>query len=168
MARGGFRPGAGRPRKIKVPTEPKPRGRPRKKPLPLPEAMSATTSEAAFTQQALPTNPFPSMAQALAAPNQPPPVKALEPNPVERPESVADAPALSPGDENPLAYMLRVMNDPKTDDNRRDKLAIAAAPFMHRRAGEVGKKAEKDKAAREAGGGRFGATAPPRLVSNNG
>ena len=38
-----------------------------------------------------------------------------------------------------LAYMLRVMNDPGTEPERRDRMAIAAAPFMHPRATDVAK-----------------------------
>jgi hypothetical protein len=38
-----------------------------------------------------------------------------------------------PFDETPLGYMLRTMNDPDVDPVRRDRMAIAAAPFMHPR-----------------------------------
>ena len=40
------------------------------------------------------------------------------------------------GDETPLAYMLRIINDPHVDYTRRDKLAIAAAPYCHARMAE--------------------------------
>jgi hypothetical protein len=33
----------------------------------------------------------------------------------------------------PLQYMLDVMNDPKIDPTRRDRMAIAAAPYCHPR-----------------------------------
>ena len=33
--------------------------------------------------------------------------------------------------ETPLEYKLRVMRDPTVDHDRRDKMAIAAAPFIH-------------------------------------
>jgi hypothetical protein len=33
--------------------------------------------------------------------------------------------------EKPLAYMLRVMRDPDAPAERRDRMAIAAAPFCH-------------------------------------
>jgi hypothetical protein len=33
--------------------------------------------------------------------------------------------------ELPLDYMLRVQRDPLVDHDRRDKMAIAAAPFVH-------------------------------------
>jgi hypothetical protein len=35
--------------------------------------------------------------------------------------------------ESPLDYMLRVMRDPGTDDERRDAMAKAALPYMHAR-----------------------------------
>jgi phage terminase small subunit len=38
---------------------------------------------------------------------------------------------------SPLQFMLSVMNDPYEDDARRDRMAIAAAPFCHARADEV-------------------------------
>lgn len=33
--------------------------------------------------------------------------------------------------EQPLAYMLRIMRDRTQDDDRRDRMAIAAAAFLH-------------------------------------
>lgn len=73
---------------------------------------------------------------------------------------------------SPLEYMLDVMNDPSADDARRDRLAIAAAPFVHVKPAEV---APSVKAQRQAagekiakGGGKFAAPAPPaRLAVDN-
>lgn len=39
--------------------------------------------------------------------------------------------------ETPLEYMLRIMRDPKQADDRRDKMAQGAAPYVHARAVEV-------------------------------
>lgn len=39
--------------------------------------------------------------------------------------------------ETPLEYMLRVMRDDEQAAERRDKMAIGAAPYMHARAVEV-------------------------------
>ena len=51
----------------------------------------------------------------------------------------------------PLEYMLRVVNDPAADQMRRDRMAIAAAPFVHPKAGEpIGKKAERVEKAKVA------------------
>ena len=74
----------------------------------------------------------------------------------------------SPEDEKtPLEYMLAVINDPTADQNRRDRMAIAAAPFMHPKTGESGKKDRVKEAARVVGSGRFAPASPPKLVVNN-
>lgn len=56
------------------------------------------------------------------------------------------------GQQTPLAYMLAVLNDPTADDARRDRMAQAAAPYVHPKAdGEPqGKKAQREAAARVA------------------
>jgi hypothetical protein len=66
----------------------------------------------------------------------------------------------------PLAYMLKVMNDDKeTDKARRDRMAIAAAPFVHARKGEgAGKKEEKADKAASAGKGKFSTGRAPLAV----
>ena len=57
---------------------------------------------------------------------------------------------------DPLTYMLKVMNDPSVDGNRRDRMAVSAAPYLHSRKGEgAGKKADNDEKAKTAGTGRF-------------
>ena len=65
---------------------------------------------------------------------------------------------------SPLEYMLKVMNDPLIDESRRDRMSIAAAPFVHDRAGAgMGKKDEKDGKAKKAGKGKFAPSSPPKL-----
>jgi hypothetical protein len=56
---------------------------------------------------------------------------------------------------SPLDYMLKVMRNPEADQERRDRMAIAAAPFCHARAadGRQGKKEAEEKAAQTAGKG---------------
>lgn len=56
---------------------------------------------------------------------------------------------------NPLDYMLEVMNDPSADDARRDRMAVAAAPFVHIKPGDkaLGKKEAAEQAGRTAGEG---------------
>ena len=44
------------------------------------------------------------------------------------------------GYQSPLEYMLTVMNDREADAVRRDRMAIAAAPFVYARPGDTGKK----------------------------
>jgi len=50
----------------------------------------------------------------------------------------------------PLEYMLHVMNDPVVDPVRRDRMAAAAAPFVHPKADTVmaGKKQAAEEEAR--------------------
>jgi hypothetical protein len=67
----------------------------------------------------------------------------------------------------PLEYMLKVMNDDGAEEMRRDRMAVSAAPFVHAKPGEQGKKGQKDDAAKQAGKGRFAPSAPPKLVVNN-
>jgi phage terminase small subunit len=45
-----------------------------------------------------------------------------------------------------------VMNDPGADDGRRDRMAVAAAPYIHARAAEqvLGKKEQQQEHAKEA------------------
>lgn len=65
----------------------------------------------------------------------------------------------------PLDYMLKVMRDPAVEKERRDRMAVCAAPFCHARKGEgAGKKEEKEDRAKKAGAGRFAPSAPPLKV----
>ena len=71
---------------------------------------------------------------------------------------------------DPLSYMLAVMNDEAADEARRDRMAIAAAPFVHAKAADVapGKKEQRQRAAEDvASTGRFAPRTPPKLVVNN-
>lgn len=70
---------------------------------------------------------------------------------------------------SPLEYMLRVMNNTEAPSERRDRMAIAAAPFVHGKPGEKdrSKKADREAAADEAAAGRFATPAAPKLVVNN-
>jgi hypothetical protein len=53
----------------------------------------------------------------------------------------------------PLAYLLQVLNDPRASARRRDRAAVVAARYLHRRPADYGvKKQELAEAAREAGG----------------
>jgi phage terminase small subunit len=55
----------------------------------------------------------------------------------------------------PLEYMLKIMNDPGQDIERRMKMAISAAPYVHPRATEKGKKEVAEERAKKANKGRF-------------
>lgn len=52
----------------------------------------------------------------------------------------------------PLEYMLKVMNDEEADSGRRDRMAIAAATFIHARPVAPGKKESLDERARNYSG----------------
>jgi len=68
---------------------------------------------------------------------------------------------IQPGQMTPLAYLLQVINDPNADSDRKDRLAIAAAPYCHPKLMErhtVGKKDQQAEAAEQAGMGTGWAT----------
>ena len=71
-----------------------------------------------------------------------------------RPRKSAPPVQIAAEQENltPLEYMLKYMNDPAVDAGRRDRLAIAAAPFVHQRVADnrVGKKELEAEAANAA------------------
>lgn len=71
------------------------------------------------------------------------------------------------GNKTPLEYALDVMNDPTQDELRRDRMAVAAMPFVHLKKGEGGKKEQSADSAEKAQKGKFSPTAPPKLVVNN-
>ncbi|PKN20901.1 MAG: hypothetical protein CVU71_03730 [Deltaproteobacteria bacterium HGW-Deltaproteobacteria-6] len=78
----------------------------------------------------------------------------------EVPQDIQDEAALQ--NMTPLDYMLKVMRDTNADTTRRDRMAQAAAPFVHPRIAEgKGKKGEKENKARQAGAGKFSPGAPP-------
>src|SRR5688572_15764672 len=82
-------------------------------------------------------------------------------------EQRPDAPVQPTEARTPLEFMLAVMNDPAQEANRRDRMAIAAAPFVHPKAAEQGKKEEREEAAKRASKGKFAIAAPPKAVTVN-
>lgn len=90
-------------------------------------------------------------------------------------EAVAKAPAdvksaARKSGLDPLSYMLAVMNDDGADDARRDRMAIAAAPFVHAKAEAEapGKKEQRQAGAEKvAAAGRFSPRAAPKLAVDN-
>jgi hypothetical protein len=60
--------------------------------------------------------------------------------------------------ETPLQYMLRIIRDEAVDPIRRDRMAIAAAPYCHPRVAEnrVGKKETEAKRAKALGKSKWG------------
>ena len=119
MARGGYRPGAGRPKGAKTKNPKK-------------AAVCSVATKKPKRQEAPPVVPDDVTTEAEAQ------------------------------NLDPLTYMLKIMNDDKAEKERRDRMAIAAAPFVHSRKGEgKGKKEQKADRAKAAGSGKFAPAKPP-------
>ncbi len=79
-----------------------------------------------------------------------------------------DAASVPAGDaQTPLQYMLQVMRDPQADQLRRDRMAIASAPFIHARKAEAGTKRDDADVAAKRAASKFIPAAPPKLIVNN-
>lgn len=78
---------------------------------------------------------------------------------------VAESAAAS---DDPVAFLVRLMNDVSEDVRVRADAAKALLPYKHAKKGEGGKKDARDDAAKKvAGGGKFAPAQGPRLVVNN-
>lgn len=86
--------------------------------------------------------------------------------PKNKENSGADAVAATP-DATPLDVLLAMMNDPSIPVSMRIKAAQAAAPYVHAKQGDGGKKGERSAASKRAAVGKFAPIAAPRLVVNN-
>jgi len=161
MARGGFRPGAGRKKGAKD-TKPR-KGSPKSVEQDKIREMLAfgTKAKARFYQEFLVRI---GKGEDLSIAEK----KMMDKLAIELAEEVDGKPAKKGKVEDlePLDYMLKVMNDPNEDKELRARMAIAAAPFVHARKGEgQGKKQDKDDRAKTAGAGKFKAgTAPLKRV----
>lgn len=69
--------------------------------------------------------------------------------------------------KDPLEVLLSMMNDPEVPVAQRINAAKAAAPYVHKRLGDEGKKEERSNAAKDAAKGKFAPKAPPKLIVNN-
>jgi hypothetical protein len=70
--------------------------------------------------------------------------------------------------QDPLEFLLDVMNNDAVDIGQRVRAAVAAAQYKHVKLSDGGKKDEKGRAAEAASKGRFAPAAPPKLVVSNG
>lgn len=71
---------------------------------------------------------------------------------------------------SPLDYMLTVMNDRDSDSERRDRMAIAAAPYVHARASDAAggkKEQQQEEAERLSREGKFATPAPPPRITGD-
>jgi len=94
------------------------------------------------------------MRSGVKAPAGPP---VPPPPPPELPES------LTKTYDDPLDFLVAVMNEPKVPLIARQDAAKALMPFKHAKKGETGKKEAAATKAKETGAARFGAAAPPPL-----
>jgi phage terminase small subunit len=71
----------------------------------------------------------------------------------------------TPGNGDPLAFLLAVMGDTKADTRLRVEAARAALPYVHQKTNEVGKKDAAQQAAGKAAAGKYAPSRPPPLRS---
>ncbi|MEE5042914.1 terminase small subunit [Pseudomonas alliivorans] len=69
-----------------------------------------------------------------------------------------------PDTEDPLVWLLALMNEPRAKIFDRRNAAQTAVPYVHGKRGEAGKKEQKAEAAKEASRGKFSAGKPPLSV----
>lgn len=65
---------------------------------------------------------------------------------------------------DPLELLIRIAFGEVEASPAQVQAAIAATRYLHTKPGEAGKKAQRQEAAREAVGGRFAPSAPPKLA----
>jgi len=68
-------------------------------------------------------------------------------------------------ERDPLEFLLGVMTGEIAANASQVKAAIAAAPYVHPKKGESGKKEEAAAIAKKASGGKFAAARPPNVVT---
>jgi len=69
-----------------------------------------------------------------------------------------------PTTEDPLVWLLALMNEPRAKVFDRRNAAQTAVPYVHGKKGDAGKKELKEQAAKEAGKGKYAAGKPPLTV----
>ena len=95
-----------------------------------------------------------------------PAVNSPEKNNAAAPQPVA--PSVAGSFDDPLKFLMAVMNDAAEEIDVRKDAAKAMLPYIHPKKGETGKKDARNAAAKvAAGASKFGAMAPPKLVVNN-
>ncbi|WP_236233221.1 terminase small subunit [Pseudomonas tohonis] len=97
-----------------------------------------------------------------------------QPSPIDPPDSaIDDLPEDDQGGEiltnlprteDPLLWLLSLMNEPNAKVFDRRNAAQAALPYIHGKKADQGKKDQKAAAAKEAAKGKFGTSKPPLSV----
>ena len=73
-----------------------------------------------------------------------------------------------PNSNDPLSFLVAVMNNQSADSRLRIDAAKALLPYTHVKLGEGGKKDQQAEAAKKASTGKYAAkSAPPRLIIDN-
>ncbi len=86
----------------------------------------------------------------------------------EASEAPEEPPSITGQYDDPLKFLMAVMNDSTEEIDVRKDAAKAMLPYIHPKKGETGKKDARNAAAKVAAGkSKFGAMAPPKLVVNN-
>ncbi len=83
-------------------------------------------------------------------------IKALPPASPGKPLDTAD--------QSPMGYLLGIMRDERAEPALRMLAAAKLLPFMHSKAGEKGKKEERQAAGEKAASGKFAVPSAPRLA----
>ncbi|HEE0082158.1 TPA: terminase small subunit [Citrobacter youngae] len=84
------------------------------------------------------------------------------------PVTPPEAPPVAGTFDDPLEFLMAVMNDSTEEIDVRKDAAKAMLPYIHPKKGETGKKDARHAAAKAAAGAsKFGSMAPPKLVVNN-
>lgn len=86
--------------------------------------------------------------------------KGSGPKPKPVPKLKADA-------EDPLEFLLQVMQDENADPKMRVRAAIAATRYTHNPKGGGGVMVGRKRAAQDAAQGKFAPASPPKLVVSN-
>ncbi|MWK58720.1 hypothetical protein GO594_22285 [Pseudomonas otitidis] len=99
--------------------------------------------------------------KAAAPPADPPPVAPAE---FGGDEGGGEILANLPQTEDPLQWLLSLMNEPNAKVFDRRNAAQAALPYIHGKKADQGKKDQKAAAAKEVSKGKFGTSKPPLTV----
>jgi hypothetical protein len=158
MPKGGYKPNAGRPRKpdseLSRPRQKKPAA---KKPVEKDGWVMIESVEALIdsvkAEDAKSKKPRSTTKKTTTISND----EKIEEKIIENDKKIAKK-------LTPLEFALQVMNDETQEDARRDRMAIAALPFMHMKKGDGGKKESEKDNAHAAVKGKFNPSAPPKLA----
>lgn len=69
--------------------------------------------------------------------------------------------------DDPLKFLMDVLNDAEVDARLRVRAAVAAAQYKHKKRSDGGKKEDTEAAAKKAESGKFSPSTAPKLVVNN-